>query len=127
MFDGLFIDGFVWIEESDMYLYFDLLIWLIMFWNMEYGKIVWIICEVYMFDCKLFEGDLWNNLICVLNDMCEVGYMLFNCGIEFEFFLFKMNEKGELMIELNDKGSYFDLLLMDLGENCCWDIVFEFE
>lgn len=32
MFDGLFIEGFVCIEELDMYLYFDLDIWVIFFW-----------------------------------------------------------------------------------------------
>lgn len=59
--------------------------------------------------------------------MEDLGFSDFNFGFEFEFFLFKLDEKGELMFELNDKGGYFDLVLIDLGENCCCDIVFEFE
>ena len=127
MFDGSSIDGFVRIEESDMYLYPDLSTWLIMPWNTEHGKIARIICEVYTSDCKPFEGDPRNNLIRVLNDMREAGYTSFNCGTEPEFFLFKMNEKGEPTTELNDKGSYFDLSPMDLGENCRRDIALELE
>ena len=117
MFDGSSIDGFVRIEESDMYLYPDLSTWLIMPWNTEHGKIARIICEVYTSDRKPFEGDPRNNLIRVLNDMREAGYTSFNCGTEPEFFLFKMNEKG----------SYFDLSPMDLGENCRRDIALELE
>ncbi|MDO8180894.1 type I glutamate--ammonia ligase [Lactiplantibacillus plantarum] len=127
MFDGSSIDGFVRIEESDMYLYPDLSTWLIMPWNTEHGKIARIICEVYTSDRKPFEGDPRNNLIRVLNDMREAGYTSFNCGTEPEFFLFKMNEKGEPTTELNDKGSYFDLSPMDLGENCRRDIALELE
>ncbi|PRO91434.1 type I glutamate--ammonia ligase [Lactiplantibacillus pentosus] len=127
MFDGSSIDGFVRIEESDMYLYPDLSTWLIMPWNTEHGKIARIICEVYTADRKPFEGDPRNNLIRVLNDMREAGYTSFNCGTEPEFFLFKMNEKSEPTTELNDKGSYFDLSPMDLGENCRRDIALELE
>ncbi|MHA3851077.1 type I glutamate--ammonia ligase [Lactiplantibacillus plantarum] len=127
MFDGSSIDGFVRIEESDMYLYPDLSTWLIMPWNTEHGKIARIICEVYTSDRKPFEGDPRNNLIRILNDMREAGYTSFNCGTEPEFFLFKMNEKGEPTTELNDKGSYFDLSPMDLGENCRRDIALELE
>ena len=127
MFDGSSIDGFVRIEESDMYLYPDLSTWWIMPWNTEHGKIARIICEVYTSDRKPFEGDPRNNLIRVLNDMREAGYTSFNCGTEPEFFLFKMNEKGEPTPELNDKGSYFDLSPMDLGENCRRDIALELE
>ncbi|QBX94672.1 type I glutamate--ammonia ligase [Lactiplantibacillus plantarum] len=127
MFDGSSIDGFVRIEESDMYLCPDLSTWLIMPWNTEHGKIARIICEVYTSDRKPFEGDPRNNLIRVLNDMREAGYTSFNCGTEPEFFLFKMNEKGEPTTELNDKGSYFDLSPMDLGENCRRDIALELE
>ncbi|MFB9770595.1 glutamine synthetase family protein [Lactiplantibacillus modestisalitolerans] len=127
MFDGSSIDGFVRIEESDMYLYPDLSTWLIMPWNTEHGKIARLICEVYTTDKKPFEGDPRNNLIRVLNDMRDAGYTSFNVGTEPEFFLFKMNDKGEPTTELNDKGSYFDLSPMDLGENCRRDIALELE
>ncbi len=59
--------------------------------------------------------------------MKELGFSDFNLGPEPEFFLFKLDEKGEPTLELNDKGGYFDLAPTDLGENCRRDIVLELE
>ena len=50
MFDGSSIDGFVRIEESDMWLYPDLSTWLIFPWESEHGKVARLICEVYNAD-----------------------------------------------------------------------------
>ncbi|NLR09627.1 MULTISPECIES: type I glutamate--ammonia ligase [Lactobacillaceae] len=127
MFDGSSIDGFVRIEESDMYLYPDLSTWMIFPWSTERGKIARVICEVYTTDGKPFEGDPRNNLIRVLNDMRKAGFTDFNIGPEPEFFLFKMDENGKPTTELNDKGSYFDMAPMDLGENCRREIVLTLE
>ncbi len=118
MFDGSSIDGFVRIEESDMYLYPDLSTWMIFPWSSDRGKIARVICEVYTPDKKPFAGDPRNNLIRVLNDMREAGFTDFNIGPEPEFFLFKMDENGKPTTKLNDNGSYFDMAPMDLGENC---------
>ena len=38
MFDGSSIEGFVRIEESDMYLYPDLSTWMIFPWESDHGK-----------------------------------------------------------------------------------------
>lgn len=127
MFDGSSIDGFVRIEESDMYLYPDLSTWMIFPWSTERGKIARVICEVYTPDGKPFEGDPRNNLIRVLSDMRKAGFTDFNIGPEPEFFLFKMDENGKPTTELNDKGSYFDMAPMDLGENCRREIVLTLE
>ncbi|GEP19321.1 type I glutamate--ammonia ligase [Pediococcus argentinicus] len=127
MFDGSSIDGFVRIEESDMYLYPDLSTWMVFPWGNEHGKVARIICEVYTSDRKPFEGDPRNNLIRVLREMREAGFTDFNIGPEPEFFLLKLDENGEPTTKLNDKGSYFDLAPMDLGENCRRDIVLELE
>ncbi|WP_268912990.1 type I glutamate--ammonia ligase [Lentilactobacillus sp. SPB1-3] len=127
MFDGSSIEGFVRIEESDMYLYPDLSTWMIFPWSSERGKIARVICEVYTPDGKPFAGDPRNNLIRVLEDMKKAGFTSFNIGPEPEFFLFKMNENGEPTLNLNDKGSYFDMAPMDLGENCRREIVLTLE
>ncbi|PTM23819.1 type I glutamate--ammonia ligase [Lactobacillus sp. PFC-70] len=127
MFDGSSIDGFVRIEESDMYLYPDLSTWMIFPWSTERGKIARVICEVYTPEGKPFEGDPRNNLIRVLSDMRKAGFTDFNIGPEPEFFLFKMDENGKPTTELNDKGSYFDMAPMDLGENCRREIVLTLE
>lgn len=127
MFDGSSIEGFVRIEESDMYLYPDLDTFVIFPWTAEKGKVARIICDIYNPDGTPFEGDPRNNLKRVLKEMEELGFTAFNLGPEPEFFLFKLDEKGEPTLELNDNGGYFDLAPTDLGENCRRDIVLELE
>ncbi len=127
MFDGSSIEGFVRIEESDMYLYPDLNTWVIFPWTAEKGKVARLICDIYTPDGKPFEGDPRNNLRRVLREMEDLGFTNFNLGPEPEFFLFQLDEKGEPTLELNDNGGYFDLAPTDLGENCRRDIVLELE
>jgi glutamine synthetase len=128
MFDGSSIDGFVRIEESDMWLYPDLSTWTIFPWGSEYGKIAGVICEVYNSDRTPFMGDPRNNLIRVLREMKDLGYTDFNIGTEPEFFLFKLDPTtNDPTTKLNDQGSYFDLAPVDLGENCRREIVLELE
>jgi glutamine synthetase len=127
MFDGSSIEGFVRIEESDMLLYPDLNTWVVFPWTAEKGKVARLICDIYTPEGKPFEGDPRNNLRRVLKEMEELGFTNFNLGPEPEFFLFKLDEKGEPSLELNDQGGYFDLAPTDLGENCRRDIVLELE
>ncbi|CAH2466579.1 MULTISPECIES: type I glutamate--ammonia ligase [Bacillus] len=127
MFDGSSIEGFVRIEESDMYLYPDLDTWVIFPWTAEKGKVARLICDIYTAAGDPFDGDPRNNLKRVLKEMEALGFSDFNLGPEPEFFLFKVDEKGNPTLELNDNGGYFDLAPMDLGENCRRDIVLELE
>ncbi|GHH98936.1 type I glutamate--ammonia ligase [Neobacillus kokaensis] len=127
MFDGSSIEGFVRIEESDMYLYPDLDTFVIFPWTAEKGKVARFICDIYHPDGTPFEGDPRSNLKRLLKEMNELGFSEFNVGPEPEFFLFKLNDKNEPTMELNDHGGYFDLAPTDLGENCRRDIVLELE
>ncbi|PUB18236.1 type I glutamate--ammonia ligase [Paenisporosarcina sp. OV554] len=127
MFDGSSIEGFVRIEESDMYLVPDLNTWVVFPWITGKGKVARLICDVNKADGSPFAGDPRSNLKRVLKEMEELGFTSFNLGPEPEFFLFKLDERGEPTLELNDTGGYFDLAPMDLGENCRRDIVLELE
>ena len=127
MFDGSSIEGFVRIEESDMYLYPDLSTWMIFPWESEHGKVARLICDIYNQDGKPFAGDPRGNLKRALKHMQEMGFTAFNLGPEPEFFLFKLDEDGKVTKTLNDKGGYFDFAPTDLGENCRRDIVLELE
>jgi glutamine synthetase len=127
MFDGSSIEGFVRIEESDMYLYPDLDTWVVFPWTAEKGKVARLICDIYNPDGTPFGGDPRSNLKRVLKEMEELGFTDFNLGPEPEFFLFKLDQKGEPTLELNDHGGYFDLAPTDMGENCRRDIVLELE
>ncbi|MGE7997392.1 type I glutamate--ammonia ligase [Lysinibacillus sp. NPDC093190] len=127
MFDGSSIEGFVRIEESDMYLYPDLDTFVVFPWTSEKGKVARFICDVYTAKGEPFAGDPRNNLKRILKKMEEMGFTSFNLGPEPEFFLFKLDAKGEPTLEVNDHGGYFDLAPTDLGENCRRDIVLELE
>ncbi|MEN1969952.1 type I glutamate--ammonia ligase [Lentibacillus sp. N15] len=127
MFDGSSIEGFVRIEESDMYLYPDLDTFVVFPWTSDKGKVARFICDIYNPDGTPFEGCPRYNLKRNVKKMEELGFTAFNIGTEPEFFLFKLDERGEPSLELNDKGGYFDLAPTDLGENCRRDIVLELE
>ena len=127
MFDGSSIDGFVRIEESDMYLYPDMSTWLIFPWGQEHGKVAQVICSVYTIDGEPFAGDPRNNLKRIVAEMKAAGFTNFNIGPEPEFFLFKTDEAGKPTMEVNDQENYFDMEPADRGEDCRRDIVLALE
>ncbi|WP_248925572.1 type I glutamate--ammonia ligase [Paenibacillus hamazuiensis] len=126
MFDGSSIEGYVRIEESDMYLYPDLSTWVVFPWVTE-DKVARLICDIYLPDGRPFPGDPRCILKNALKEAEEMGFTAMNVGPEPEFFLFKTDEKGNPTQELNDQGGYFDLAPTDLGENCRREIVITLE
>jgi glutamine synthetase len=128
MFDGSSIEGFARIDEADMYLVPDYNTWLIHHWEETcYGKVARLICDVYKPDGTPFLGDPRTNLKRNLMKMKKMGFTDFNIGVEPEFFLFKLDEKGNPTQEFNDNGGYFDLSPTDGAEDCRRDIVLELE
>jgi glutamine synthetase len=127
MFDGSSIEGFVRIEESDMYLYPDLSTWLIFPWEAKESKIARLICDVYLPNGNPFAGDPRGMLKSVLGEAKMLGFTAMNVGPEPEFFLFKTDGSGNPTMDLNDNGGYFDLAPVDLGENCRREIVLTLE
>lgn len=115
MFDGSSIEGFVRIEESDMYLYPDLDTFMIYPWNSGGGKVARLICDIYKTDNTPFEGDPRYVLKKVLTEAEEMGFTL-NVGPECEFFLFNLDEDKKPTTNTIDRGSYFDLGPIDRGE-----------
>jgi glutamine synthetase len=127
MFDGSSIEGFVRIEESDMYLVPDRSTWLVLPWNSSQGGVARLICDIYTPDGQPFAGDPRSVLKRVLSEARDMGFSAFNVGPEPEFFLFKLDERGRSTLEVNDEGGYFDWAPLDLGENCRREIVLTLE
>ncbi len=126
MFDGSSIEGFVRIEESDMYLHPDLDTFVIYPWTPQESKIARLICDVYTTEGKPFEGCPRYALKKQLKKASDMGYT-FNVGPECEFFLFLRDEKGKATTITHDDAGYFDLGPVDLGENARIDICLALE
>lgn len=126
MFDGSAIEGFVRVEESDMYLYPDLDTFEIFPWRPQQGKVARLICDVYRPNNTPFEGDPRYVLKKVLKEAEEMGYR-FNVGPECEFFLFHTDEEGRPTTKTHEMAGYFDVSPIDLAENVRRDIVLNLE
>ncbi len=123
MFDGSSIDGFVRINESDMYLKPDYDTFTILPWRNQDGiAAARIICDVAKADGTPFEGCPRNNLKRVLAEAKEMGYTM-NVGTEAEFFLFEKDEEGRATTITNDVAGYFSLDPEDTGNDCRREII----
>lgn len=124
MFDGSSIEGYVRINESDMYLRPDYDSFVILPWK---DRVARMICDVYCADGKTpFLGDPRNVLKKVIKEAADMGYT-FNVGPECEFFLFQLDEEGTPTTKTGDVAGYFDMGPSDQGEQCRRDICLALE
>lgn len=126
MFDGSSIEGFVRVEESDMYLHPDLDTFEIFPWRPQQGKVARLFCDVYRTNGEPFEGDPRYVLKRILQEAEDMGYT-FQVGPECEFFLFETDEQGRATTNTNELAGYFDVGPLDTAENVRRDIVLNLE
>jgi glutamine synthetase len=124
MFDGSSIDGFVRIDESDMYLKPDYDTFVVLPWRNKEGiAAARVICDVYKSDgVTPFEGCPRVNLRRVLAAAKEMGYTM-KVGTEAEFFLFELDEKGLPTTTTSDVAGYFSLDPEDKANDCRREII----
>lgn len=127
MFDGSSIEGFVRIEESDMYLKPDPNTFVLFPWrSTEDSKVGRMICDIYTTEGEPFAGCPRCNLQRVLEEASEMGYIM-NVGPEAEFFLFNTTADGKPTLETHDQAGYFDLAPVDHGEDARRDMIVTLE
>lgn len=126
MFDGSSVEGFVRIEESDMYLRPDLNTFEILPWRPQKGKVARLICDVFRPDGKPFEGDPRYVLKRAVERAEKLGYTFF-VGPECEFFLFHTDENGVPQLKRTDRAGYFDIEHLDMAEDVRRDIILNLE
>src|SRR6187549_129535 len=127
MFDGSSIEGFVRIEESDMFLKPDLQTFQVFPWSYAGSeRVARIICDIANPDGTPFSGCPRSMLKRVIGMASEKGFTM-KAGPEAEFFLFQRRPTGEPTTETHDSGGYFDLTPVDLGEDVRREIVLALE
>jgi glutamine synthetase len=126
MFDGSSIEGFVRIEESDMFLKPDLSTFCVFPWTGPGGELVGrLICDIYNTDGTPFDGCPRNTLKRAIA-LAESRGLRMKAGPEVEFFLFQ-TRNGRPTTESHDSASYFDLSPVDQGEDVRREIVLALE
>lgn len=127
MFDGSSIEGFVRIEESDMYLKPDLDTFEVFPWTYAGSeRVARIICDIANPDGTSFAGCPRSTLKRAIALAEQKGFVM-RAGPEAEFFLFQRRASGEPTTETHDAGGYFDLTPVDLGEDVRREIVLALE
>lgn len=121
-FDGAAINGFDTENVDELILVPDLDTFAIFPWRPQRGRVARFICDVMNPDGSPFMADSRFILSQVAKEAKEMGYT-FNVSLESEFFLFDTDENGEPTTHTNEKGGFFDISPLDLGENARRDIV----
>ncbi len=111
-FDGSSIEGFSRIEESDMVVKPDPNTFQILPWIKEKKPVARMFCDVVEPGGRPFTGDPRYVLKKNLEEAKRMGFT-YNVGPELEYFYFR-NAGGT---EILDKGGYFDLTPMDIGQD----------
>ena len=126
MFDGSSIEGFVRIEESDMYLKPDFATFCVFPWSGPGGeRVARLICDIANPDGTPFVGCPRTALKRVIG-LADAQGVQMKAGPEAEFFLFQ-SRNGRPTTESHDAASYFDLSPVDQGEDVRREIVLALE
>ena len=126
-FDASAILGFESPDKSDLFLQPDPSTLAILPWRPTSGKVVRMFCNIKNPDGSPYKKDYRNllkNAIKLAKD--EFGIEIY-IGAEIEFYLFKLNEKGEPTKEPFDQAGYMDIAPDDKGENIRREICFTLE
>jgi len=126
MFDGSSIEGFVRIEEEDMYLDPDPDTFQVFPWSQPEARTARLMCDIKNPDGSPFAGCPRSALKRVLQEARDMGYQVM-VGPEPEFFLFQYDKEGKPTVKTTDEAGYFDLSPVDLGEDARREVVLALE
>lgn len=115
-FDASAIAGFGDETHSDLLLRPDPETLMLLPWRPEQGQVVRMFCQIVCPDGRPFECDC-RQLLKDTVDLAKERGLEFLFGAEQEFYLFKLDERGEPTREPYDWASYMDAAPEDKGEN----------
>ncbi|SYX86482.1 glutamine synthetase family protein [Paenibacillus alvei] len=117
MFDGSSVTGYGGVDQSDLALHPDPTSFHVDTWHdSTCGTIATVFCDVRLPDGRRAQGCTRSMLKQVLREAKELGYSYY-IGVEGEFFLYPLSERGTPIVTAHDEGGYCDLFPHDRGEN----------
>ncbi len=126
-FDASAIYGFETPEKSDLFLHPDPTTLAILPWRPNTGKVVRMFCTISHPDGTPYKKDCRTLLANAVKKARNDFDIEFRFGTEIEFYLFKLDEKGEATKLPFDNASYMDIAPEDKGENIRREICFTLE
>ncbi len=95
-------------------------------WRPQHGRVAHMFCDIVHPDGTPFAADVRQLLRQAVEDAAREG-LLFRFGTEMEFYLFKLDERGEATKQPFDDAGYMDVAPEDRGENVRRDICLTLE
>jgi len=126
-FDASAIYGFETPEKSDLFLHPDPTTLSVLPWRPNTGKVVRMFCTISHPDGTPYKKDCRTLLANAVKKARDEYNMEFSFGTEIEFYLFKLDEKGEPTKIPFDNAGYMDIAPEDKGENIRREICFTLE
>ncbi len=115
-FDASAIKGFRDVKQSDLFLVPDPSSLSVMPWRPGPGRVVKFFCDIKLPDGTNYSHDGRHMLKKIIHKYEQEG-LHFKVGAECEFYLFKVNDEGEVSKRTIDQGGYMDVFPRDKGEN----------
>lgn len=114
--DASAIAGFGDENHSDLFLHPEADTLTPLPWRPEHGSVVRMFCHITYPNGKIFECDTRSILKKAIQDAQDAGFQFF-FGAEQEFYLFTLDDNGNLTNEPYDNAGYMDIAPEDRGEN----------
>lgn len=114
--DASAIAGFGDEVNSDLFLHPDASTIALLPWRPEHGSVVRMFCSITHPDGTPFAHDTRGILKQAVADAAKAGYA-FSFGSELEFYLFRLDENGEVTDVPYDRATYMDVAPEDRCEN----------
>ncbi len=115
-FDASAVAGFGMDVRSDLFLRPDAGTLKELPWRPQHGRVAHMFCRVVRPDGTPCPSDLRQHLADCAAEAAARGYE-FRFGTEMEFYLFKLDERGEPTKEPFDRAGYMEVAPEDKGEN----------
>ena len=102
-FDASVVDGFMNVEETDLFLHPDPVTLAVLPWRPQQGRVVRLFCDIKYPDGRPFEGDGRYLLGQAVAHAAAQGYAC-RMGAECEFYLFQCDDDGNPTKVPHDKA-----------------------